>query len=260
MLSESCNGETPTESFEHLSDSPHQLISAIWDDINPRLNTRSRFQTSALLKLTAQCLRFRGDLEQEMIRPGYGTKMVALIGELYFLGSLEDIEFTAYNDAAKARWDNALAEAGIDESGSYFIQFNIGHGLWQDTLPYERPALFFSTLLHEAIHCYLQRHVRSEEIWKTLRHGSAWQLIAWALEQRASMDFNFQADLYRPDSLIWDMRSFGQVLIDNDDLFTYFGTRFHYDEISRVLIDHGHGEKTSDEANTVTVYWTKDLP
>ena len=170
-----------------------------------------------------------------------GSEIIEKIGDLFLLKELKGIDFCYHFDAAQVAQDAMIGETRMESPNAVTIsvRFNTAHPLfhWADIEGQRK--IFFSTLLHEAIHVFFFRFQPLSAWYKGTYHHHGFNMVAEAVERRAIEIFGVHFDLHRLNSFVHEIRATNEVACTDYQLKKRFGDRLVYHDEAKCLVNHG---------------------
>ena len=167
--------------------------------------------------------------------PKLGSDIVAHIGDLFLLGGLKEVVFQFNRDMTAGRRDTFIGLTRSSEDVGEVIRINADHAVFQEAPPSDQRRLFFSAVLHESVHAFFERFATISYTG----HHHGFQLVAAAIERRASLLYGLDFDLFRQKAFIDESRSMNQISLTNDQMRYCFGKQFLPGRSFNVLLNDG---------------------
>jgi hypothetical protein len=169
--------------------------------------------------------------------PKLGSDIIAQIGDLFLLGGLKDVVFQFERDMAVGHQDLSLGSSRSIEGVGEVIRFNAAHAVFQSTPTSDKGRLFLSVALHESVHAFFKRFARPAISYTGHHYG--FQLVAAAIERKASYIFGLEFDLFRRQAFIYESRIMNRISLTEEQMAACFDDQFFSLRDINILLNNG---------------------
>jgi hypothetical protein len=182
-----------------------------------------------------------------------GSEIIAKIGDLFLLEELDSVNFWYQFDTSQVARDDAIGETmpKTPQVLTESVRFNTAHPVFRGRDIDNRRQTFFSVLLHEAIHVFFFRFGRIPASYTGTYHYSGFNMVAEAIERRATALFGVEFDLHRLNGFITEIRATNEIDFTQAQLDKCFENRFTYNQAENTLFNHGTPVLPFDGGNPV---------